>query len=567
MFVDARDVDDDAEIRADVCVIGAGAAGIALALKLRNTGLQVIVLESGGHTQDAATQGLYIGETSGQPYFDLAIARLRFFGGSTNHWGGTCRPFDASDFDAPPGASSPGWPISLDDVAPYYDEAGEVCGLRRPVSEFEAIRAEDTTEPLPLGADDFEARYNQIVDQDRRSLGERYRDDLAAAGDIIVHLWANVTEILVNTSGDRVTGARVATLSGVRYTVGASVVVLATGGLENPRVLLASQGADRRGLGNRHDTVGRFFMEHPRFLAARIVSSGSGGSYEWYLTHRVEGVRVRGYAALTPNRRLDDGLTDVQLRLAPRLSAAFEQALESRDAEAIEDLAEGLLEDGSWPLGDDLLRISADLATVGDWFVPGGPIPTPLPGVVARLLSGDSREREALIPALFGDVAATLWDRGISQPPVDHVEVVARIAQVPNPASRVTLTSTPDDLGVPRAELHWELSETDRRSVVRAVELFGAELAAIGAGRTQLLFDEADDWPLDLRGGWHHMGTTRMSADPEDGVVDENCRVHGVENLFVAGSSVFRTAPAATPTLTLVALALRLADHLVGEVL
>ena len=358
-----------------------------------------------------------------------------------------------------------------------------------------------------------------------------------------------------------------ATLTGVRYVVQSSVVVLATGGIENPRLLLASKGAGPEGLGNRHGLVGRFFMEHPRFLAALIVPSDPGRSYEWYDSHIVDGVRYQGYSALTQARQRDDELTDVQLRLSSRYSPAFVSAIGSQEARAVRDLADWVTDGDRPPLGSDLLRISADLATAGDWFVPGGPVPVPLPDVLSRLVGGTSSEREALIPGLFGDVAAYLWANGVSQPPVDVVEVTARIAQVPNPNSRVTLTDSADQLGVPRTKLHWELSETDRRSVVRAVELFGAELAATGVGRVQLQFDETGDWPLDVSGGWHHIGTTRMSAEPEDGVVDANCMVHGVESLFVAGSSVFATASAATPTLTLVALALRLGDHLTREVL
>lgn len=567
MFVDAREVDTGTTLPCDICVIGAGAAGITLARKLSGRGMQVIVLESGGETQDAATQGLYVGEGTGQPYFDLAIARLRFLGGSTNHWGGTCRPFDADDFTPRPGADVPGWPIDLGDLTPFYDEAGVVCGLRTRVSQFDSAAADDPTSPLVLDPADFVDRFNQIVDADRRSFSTRYRDELADAGDVAVHLWANVTEITVDAAGTTATGAQVATLTGVRYSVQAKVVVLATGGLENPRVLLASKGAGPAGLGNRHDCVGRFFMEHPRFIAARVVPSDASASYEWYSPHVVDGVRFQGYSALQSGRQHDEGLTDVQLRLTPRFSPAFEEAVESQAVRSL-DHVEDWFTDGTRPsLGRDLLQIAADLTTVGDWFVPGGPVPVPLPDVLDRLLAPRGTDREALIPGLFGDVAASLWERGVSQPPVDVVEVTARISQVPNRDSRVTLTGAVDPLGMPTANLHWQLSETDRRSAVRALELFGAEMAASGAGRTQLLIDEHGQWPPDLRGGWHHMGTTRMSAAPEDGVVDANCQVHGVTNLFVAGSSVFATASSATPTLTLVALALRLADHLVDDVL
>lgn len=565
MIIDARELDDGIEVDTDVCIIGGGAAGIALALGLRGRVGDVIVLESGGETQDSRTQSLYIGENTGQPYFDLAIARLRYFGGSSNHWGGTCRPLHANDFDASPGTDLPGWPISFDHIAPYYDAASEICGLRRTSGELDAAAAEDPTEPLPLDAAEFETRYNQIVDSSRRSFSKRYRDELADADDIAIHLWANATEITTTDAGDRATGARVATLTGIRYVVRAAVVVLATGGIENPRVLLSSTASSPDGLGNGSGLVGRCFMEHPRFVAAVIVPSDPSRSYEWYRAHRVKGIVYQGYTALAWHRQRSERLTDVQLRLSPRFTPEFEAALASVEAATVDELADWLAGDGDRPLGADLLQITADLTTLGDWLVPGGPLPVPIPDVLRRLLLGSSAEREALVPGLFGDVAATLWESGVDQPPVDHVEVTARIAQVPNRDSRVRLAAEVDELGMRRAELHWQLSDEDRRSVVRSIEALGAEIAATGLGRLRLLFDETADWPADTRGGWHHMGTTRMSADPPHGVVDPNCRVHGVEGLFVAGSSVFPTATSATPTLTIVALALRLADHIVQE--
>lgn len=567
VIIDARDVEDGSEIRSDLCIIGSGAAGIAIAHRLRDTGARVVLLESGGEFFDQRTQALYEGRSKGLPYFDLAVSRLRYFGGSTNHWGGTCRPFTEADFDDPPGGDVPGWPLELTDLAPYYDEAGRVCGLSRPVSELGAAESEDPTVPLPLDSRDFDRRYNQIVDGVQRSFAARYRDQLEASTKITVHHWANVTEILVDPTGSTVSGAAVATLTGVRYTVRSRVVVLATGGIENARLLLASTGVSPEGLGNRFGHVGRFFSEHPRFVAAHILPRDRDRTYEWYGAHEVNGIRYRGYAGLSPERVQDAGLTDVQLRLSAVFSPAFTAAIGSRDAAAVDDLVDWLDDGGDVSLGRDLLRISEDLTTIGEWFVPGGPLPVPAPDVLRRLAGSTPSEREALIPGLFGDVAAYLWERGISQPPVERVDVTARIAQVPNADSRVTLVAAEDELGVPRAELRWELSEVDRRSVTSALELFGAEITAAGLGRVRMLTDQTDQWPPDLRGGFHHMGTTRMSTEPEDGVVNRDCEVHSVENLYVAGSSVFSTAGSGTPTLTIVALALRLADHLVREVL
>jgi choline dehydrogenase-like flavoprotein len=199
------------------------------------------------------------------------------------------------------------------------------------------------------------------------------------------------------------------------------------------------------------------------------------------------------------------------------------------------------------------------------YTVPGSPLPVPYPDVVGRLASSSPLERRGLIPGLLGDVAAHAYSKLLGTAPLAYVEVTARIDQLPRRDSRVRLGTSRDALGQRRLELDWQLSELDRESAVRALESMGSAVGAAGIGRMRLLIDRDGPWPDDLRGGWHQMGTTRMSDDPRRGVVDRDCRVHGVLNLFVAGSSVFPTSGSGTPTLTLAALALRLAKHLRRE--
>ena len=147
---------------------------------------------------------------------------------------------------------------------------------------------------------------------------------------------------------------------------------------------------------------------------------------------------------------------------------------------------------------------------------------------------------------------------------ISHHICTARIEPAPNPSSRVTLIEERDSLGVPKVKLDWRLSELDKFSTQRTMELLGLEAGRLGVGRVQMAWDASSDWPEDMNIGFHHMGTTRMSDTQRNGVVDKNCRVHGVHNLFVAGSSVFATAGSGTPTMAIVALALRLADHVKG---
>jgi choline dehydrogenase-like flavoprotein len=149
-------------------------------------------------------------------------------------------------------------------------------------------------------------------------------------------------------------------------------------------------------------------------------------------------------------------------------------------------------------------------------------------------------------------------------------ELFTRIEQAPNPDSRVTLDTEKDALGMPRAQLHWVLTQLEKRSIRKIHELIGQEVGKTGAGRVKLLeylWDEKDEsWPRFTGGGWHHMGTTRMSDNPKTGVVDANCKVHGIANLHIAGASCYATAAAPNPTLTVIALTLRLSNHLKGVV-
>jgi choline dehydrogenase-like flavoprotein len=203
--------------------------------------------------------------------------------------------------------------------------------------------------------------------------------------------------------------------------------------------------------------------------------------------------------------------------------------------------------------------VMSDIMTWQSYAIPGAPVPVPYPEVVGRLIRSSRREFDELLPELLGDVAGRAYvDR--ADVPIRVINLSTRIEQAPNPDSRVVLTTERDQLGMPRVALDWRLSEIDRRNVRRSLEVLGAEVGAAGIGRLKILFDEdGQDWPEDLGGGCHHMGTTRMSDDPKQGVVDRDCRVHGMSNLFVAGSSVFPTGGGGTPTMTLVALALRLA--------
>ena len=271
MLTDARKLSPGARLEADLCIIGAGAVGIALAREFAGTNKSVIVLESGDTMYDAPTQEMASGEIVGLPYFPLDTSRLRWLGGTSNHWGGVCRVMEKEDLEKNPVAPNGGWPITRADLDPFYERARVVCGLPYGEDTLPGVIKRDRYPALPLKNDVVFTRIAQLVPKDVRSFRVVYQKDLEAAGNVTIYCGANVTEIETDADGNVATRVHAATLTGNRFTVHARRMILAAGGIENARILLASNRQRPPGLGNEHDVVGRYFAEHPRFVGGIIL--------------------------------------------------------------------------------------------------------------------------------------------------------------------------------------------------------------------------------------------------------------------------------------------------------
>lgn len=503
MFVDARELPDGHLFEADVAVVGAGPAGITLARALASKRLDVVLLESGGREPDGSTQQLYAGEVAGIPY-SLEGSRLRFFGGTSNHWGGYCRPLDAIDFEPRDWIPHSGWPFRRDELMPYYDLASEIVEVAPPRFEDPAYWREKTEEPmLGLATGRLRERFFQFSPPTRFAL--RYGPALERAENVLVALHANVTHIAVTPGAQAVNELAIRTLTGRAHRARARIYVLAAGGLENPRLLLISQDVVAAGLGNEGDRVGRFFMEHPHLggFAEIVVADPARLPLIYRERIAVDGRTAK--VAFVPRPEF--------LRSRRLLNASFTIGLAGQ--------YQGDEAKAPAPAHLDMLRAARRFLTV----------------------------RGTAVPSEAGGVGA--W-----------FGIGCAVEQAPDPASRVTLGGGTDALGLPRIRLDWRLSEGDRRSMVEHVRSFAYEFGTLGLGRVRLRIEDDGRWPAVVGGGNHHMGTTRMSDNRRTGVVDRHCRVHGLANLYLAGSSVFPTSGSANPTLTIVALALRLADHL-----
>ena len=508
MFIDARKLPERTTLEADLAIVGGGPAGITLASALADSPIRVCLIEAGGLEPDAGTQMLYEGENAGIEY-PLAGSRLRYFGGSSNHWGGYCRPLDAIDFEARDWVPFSGWPFTINELLPYYPPASARVEVVPAHFDDLAYWQEKTGERLLEPATRrMWTRFVHFSPPTR--FGERYRAELVKADNVRVLLHANVADIASSEAGRSVAHLDVRTLSGLAHTVKARCYVLATGGLENARLLLLSNKVVAAGLGNQHDMVGRCFMEHPHLTGFGEIVVADIQRLPRIYRERIAGEGPVVNAAFNP-------------------SAAF---LRERQ----------------------LLNATFMVAVAGE-YRPG-----------ARL--SDNRERTAAHTDMLMAARRFLSDRDDAEksPEPDVAGVWLGIGcaceQAPNPASRVSLSAERDVFGLPKIRLDWRLTAQDRHSVIEHMHSLALEFGALDIGRMVLKIEDDGRWPEVVIGGNHHMGTTRMSDNPRRGVVDRNTRVHGTDNLYVAGSSVFPTSGAANPTLTIVAMTLRLADHL-----
>jgi choline dehydrogenase-like flavoprotein len=470
------------------------------------------VLESGGRTRSWRAQLLLGGESVGLAYPRLAFASVSAFGGSSHHWGPYwhSRPLDAIDFEARDGIEDSGWPFGRDDLAPYYERAERYFGLA-PFDYDAPASSSDLSSKLPV-------RQGRLVGGELQHGACDYGRELEhfAATDVRIVLGAHVSELLADEkTPDRIAGVRAFVAPGTSITVRAGVTVLAAGGIGNARLLLLGNERHAGGIGNGHDLVGRYFMEHLALRSGVLVPNDPQLLERQDLfSVSPEGTSVRTIA-LSENVLREGRLLNTYLIFDPRPRVFIAESLRWAST-----LARGVR---SQPLGRRF------------------------PAMFARGLLG--------LPAV-GRAVLAARRRG---PEVFVVRVQAE--QAPNPASRVTLAEARNRFGIRNARLDWRLLPIDLESIRRTQAILRDELQDAGLGRmSDLLGDERP--PATMAGLYHHLGTTRMHEDPRHGVVDPFCRVHGIAGLYVIGGSVFPTSGAANPTLTIVALALRLADEL-----
>lgn len=547
MITDARQLPEDETLSADVCIIGAGAAGVSLALEMAGNGLSVILAEGGAEDGSTDHGDVYGGRLINPRHPPVDLYRGRCLGGTTSLWGGRCAPLEEIDFETRDWVPHSGWPIpyaALRDALPralrYLDLGSDAW------TAGEAL----TSRPDGLipGFADPVLRIDRL---DRFSppvrFGVHYREALRTTPGLTVLLNATALRLEMSGDGQEVRRLAAASRPGRDLVVVARAYVVAAGGLESTRLLLAS-GENGEGIGEGRAHLGRFYMSHLQgkagVLAMRRDIAGITHQYE----QDRDGVYVR--------RRLGLAADEQRHRHLLNLAARYEHPAIPDPGHHSPILSAVYL--SRHFLAKEYKRRIASATPNGDQEPPS-----------LRRFAGHFRNVMLGFPELLR--FSRDWfpkRRGVYRrlpyltlPNKDnrfHIDYYAE--QAPNPLSRVSLIAQRDAYGRPRLCVDWQVTTQDVDNVVASFALMRDRLAASGLAR--LDFDEAE-----LRDGYcaiggHHIGTTRMADSPARGVVDAQCRLFGVGNLYVASASVFPTCGHASPTLTTVALAVRLADHL-----
>lgn len=530
MIIDSRTIPLKKIIDTDICIVGAGVAGITVARELLEGPYRVCLVESGGFEPDRASQSLSWGENVGHPYYPLDTARARFFGGSSHFWhvpigdhrlGVRLRPLDAIDFQTRLWVPDSGWPFGKEHLDPYYERAQGVCKIGPYAYDVDSWEDPRLTPRLPFVNGRVKTAMFQFCHRD--VFFHEYKNQVAGADNTTILLYSNAVEIETNSSARRAAQIRMRCLNGNEFRVQSKQFILAAGGIEVPRLLLLSNAVQKEGLGNQHDLVGRYFMEHPHLWSGYYIPNSTNGtcSADLYKVHLHNDIPVMGKLSLSENTMQEERLLNYGVSLHPVLAPRSAGEKESKGVASCRAL----------------------MASVRN-------------GVVPEHL----QEHVKNMVADIGGLSKKVFDKISRQRDVKMYRLNHMTEQSPNPESRVTLSEERDALGQYRARLDWKMNALDIRSMVRAQEIIDEELRKAGLGRLHIELS-GEEPPMSIHGGYHHMGTTRMSRAPKKGVVDQNCKIHGISNAYIAGPSVFPTCGFANPVLTTVALALRLADH------
>lgn len=521
MILDLEKMNEPDQISCDLCIVGSGAAGLAVASQMMRTRISTVIVESGGLDQEPPTQALYDVDISGLPHPGATSGRFRICGGSTTKWGGQALPFMPIDFERRDWVPHSGWPISFDELIPFYARA---CQFLRIDSRNFDTDLFTLLRTHPPAFDAYRIWYHFSKWSPQPSVRELYLPDLRASKGCTLVLHANVTDIALNKALSHIETIEIQSLSGRKATVRARAYVLCVGGIETARLLLANNRQCPDGIGNGHDLVGRFFQDHPSTMIGWLKTSSPAKAQQLLNVFHKGGVKYSVRCTATPQWQRENRTLNVSMGTT-------------------------FVEDGSTH------------QDVKDMYlaVRRGQITPSLLHQLARV----ARHPKAALSSTWRFLI-----RGRSFAPGARMQIGLTSEQEPNPESRILLSERTDALGVRRSNVRWRLTDLTCYTIRRFARVLRDEFTKAGIGDIQLegwVVDDSKSWTDRVSDQFHHIGTARMNDSSRLGVVNCDCRVHDIGNLYIASSAVFPTSGHSNPTLTIIALAMRLADRLKSE--
>jgi choline dehydrogenase-like flavoprotein len=519
MILDLLSEHEKSQRSADVCIIGAGAAGITIAVELSRLGLAVLLLEGGGFQFENSSQQIYESEIVGLPHRGIHDGRFRVLGGTTSVWPGQIMELDDMDFRCRPWVPESGWPISKETLRRYYERALEIESLSQCLASDKDVRARLHVQPLSLGGglDTFFTRWCP-----RPNFAKLFEKSLEKQSGLTAYVHANACEFVFSDSGEAITAVRCKTIEGREFQFAAKTFVLCLGGIETPRLLLQPLKNGGPPPWNRTDNVGRYFQDHICVSAARVVPANPEQFHLWFDTVYLDGLRYLPRLKLSARLQEQLGLLAVGASFA---SQSARQATVRSFREVVHGLSNG-----------EYKRSTSQLCAA-----------MRAPDILIRKAWRYYRHNRAYNPD----------DLGI------NLSVICE--QAPNPNSRLTLAKERDVLGLFKSTLDWRFGELELNTIGKFLEYTARQFEVGGIAKTQIELEGPQYLEGQISKGAdfnHHMGATRMATSAQRGVVDENCKVFGVDNLFVCSSAVFPSSGLANPTHTIIALGIRLAEHI-----
>jgi len=518
MHIDLDQQVTDAAYRSTVCIIGGGIAGLSLAMRLAGQGIDVHLLEAGGLEQEERSQALYHTEMAAECHLGSNEGRFRTFGGSSTQWGGQILPFTDDVFSPHPGLPNLPWPITEDELTPYYDDVQSILGVDQLPFTEKLLPALGYVEPKP--SPDIRVRFSKWTPFSKRNLAQTVGPQALAHPHITVFTHANV----MSFSADPADPTRIATVRVLNYdrrefTFTASHFVVCAGTVESCRLLLCSPDVP-----NSHDQIGRYFHDHVSYHVALFHSPARERILEMTGPFYVEGTRHSCKLEASNELRAREQLLNVMAHVViiePEDSgtAAIRNLLRS--------LQHGKLKEAVTANLLPMLRGTSD---------------------VVRLLYYSRFKKR----------------RAVSKRATVYLNI--DVEQEPNPSNRVMLSGTQiDALGQPVTVLDWRVGPIEQDTAKRFAHVIRAYLQGLGYDPGEWDHTLNDDTMPSMVDTTHAMGGLRMGTDPASSVVDPNLTVHGLTNLHIASCAVFPSGNSSNPTFTMMALSLRLADRLAAE--